>query len=130
MEDKHLIADIIAKRLEETPKMDSVVIDSLIEDSGLPAYKVDRAIRELADMCVLEYNKAETVAMITSKFVHGYKYNYKRLYYDKFDGKSLYDKIQKLGFVTTDFRNGYHNDIELCYVLGRVDQNCFSVEYL
>lgn len=130
MEDKHLIANIIAEKLEETPAIDGVNINRLIEDSGLPAYKVDRVIDELVGMGILERNNARVAVMFTNKFIYGYKYGYKRLYYDEFDGKCLRDKMQHLKGLKDRFNRFEINEMDYYYVFGRVDQNCFSAGYL
>jgi len=125
MEDKHLIADIIAKRLEETPKIDGVNINRLIEYSGLPAYKVIRVIEELIDMNILEYNQAKVAVMLTPRFVYGYRFESKRAWYDNLDGESISVKIKMIGEIENKISKQAWD-----YIIGRMDEACFSSGYI
>jgi hypothetical protein len=134
MEDGHLIADIIMEVLEEDPKINGVTYEGIFKKAAekfeMASFRAQRAIEFLVSRGVVATTPFGNGVVITSKFTYGYKYGYKRLWYDEFEGVPLGEKLMKLKALKDNFNKGDVPDMDYYYVLGRIDQTSFSAGYI
>lgn len=128
MEDKHIIADIMAETIKKDGPIQGITMAHIRAKCGMPEYKLNRAIDDLIEVCGVTFRN--DAIMLSNEFIYGYQYRYKRLYYDEFNGKPLSEKLQLL----KDLKDRYmKTDVaveDYFYVLGRIDQNSFVAGYI
>jgi hypothetical protein len=116
--------------LEETPGINGVTYKSIFKKASekfeMAPLRTHRAIEFLISRGVVTTTPLGYNIIITTKFTYGYKYDFKRLWYDEFENIPLGEKLIKFKVLKDKFDQGEVPKIDYCYVLGRIDQNIFS----